>query len=140
MSHGKSDVDLIQGTHNTARFFTETRHVSWVLLAATVVWGVLGYRSMPQRKDPDVKPREALAIVAWAGARAAQVEQLVTRKVEQRIAENSHVETITSNTRTGLTTIQVKLTESVKVEERGKEFDDIKLKLDGIRDLPDGAG
>src|SRR5262249_18472026 len=65
---------------------------------------------------------------------------LVTRKVEQTIAENSHVETITSNTRTGVTYIQLELTESVKVEDRGKEFDDIKLKLDGIRDLPDGAG
>src|SRR5262245_15431730 len=139
VSH-KSDDEIIKTTHNTARFFTETRHVSWVLLAATIVWGFIGYRAMPQRKDPDVRPREALVVVPWPGASSERVEELVIRKVEQRIAENSHVETITSNTRTGVTYVQVKLTEDVKVEERGKEFDDIKLKLDAIRDLPEGAG
>jgi multidrug efflux pump subunit AcrB len=140
MSHARRDEEMIQGTHNTARFFTETRHVAWVLLVGTILWGVLGYRSMPQRKDPDVKPREALVVVPWPGASAEKVEQLVTRRVEQSIAENAHVERTTSNTRTGVTYIQVQLTEDVRVADRGKEFDDIKLKLDAIHDLPDGAG
>lgn len=140
MSHAKHDADLIRSTHNTARFFTSTRHVAWVLLAGTLVWGFIGYRSMPQRKDPDVSAREALAIVPWPGASAEKIEQLVTRAVEEKIAENSHVETITSNTRTGVTLIQMKLTEDVRTKDRGKEFDDIKLKLDSIRGLPEGAG
>jgi multidrug efflux pump subunit AcrB len=140
MSHAKSDAEMVRRTHNTARFFTETRHVSWVLLVGTVLWGFFGYRAMPQRKDPDVSPREALAIVPWPGASAEKIEQLVTRKVEEKVAENSHVETVTSNTRTGVTFINMKLTEAVPAKDRGKEFDDIKLKLDNIRDLPDGAG
>ncbi len=139
MSH-RSDAEIVRTTHNTARFFTETRHVAWVLLAATFAWGILGYRAMPQRKDPDVAPRQALAIVPWPGASAEQVEELVTRKVEQHIAENPHIEKLTSNTRTGVAYVEVELTEDVKAKDRGKEFDDIKLKLDAIHDLPDGAG
>src|ERR1044071_9528436 len=45
---------------------------------------------------------------------------------------------IESISRTGLAIIYVELDENLK--ETGKEFDDIKLRLDGIHDLPSGAG
>ena len=125
-------------THNTARFFTETRHVSWVLLIGTILWGVYGYVRMPQRKDPDIPPRQALALCPWPGASAEKIEQLVTRRIEEKVAENVKVEKIESNTRTGLTAVYFALVEGTR--DTGKEFDDIKLKLDAITDLPDGAG
>ncbi len=138
MSHGKSDQELIKGKHNTARFFVETRQVAWVLLILTCLWGVYGYISMPQRKDPEVQVRTAVALVPWPGSSAEKVEQLVTKKVEEQMAGNSKVTKIESISRTGLAIIYVELDENLK--ETGKEFDDIKLRLDGIRDLPSGAG
>src|SRR6185503_17726989 len=74
----------------------------------------------------------------WPGANAEKVEQLVTKKVEQQMAANSKVTKIESISRTGLAVIYVELDERLK--ETGKEFDDIKLKLDSIHDLPSGAG
>jgi len=138
MSHGKSDQELIKGKHNTARFFVETRQVAWVLLILTCLWGVYGYVHMPQRKDPEVQVRTAVALVPWPGSSAEKVEQLVTRKVEEQMAGNSKVTKIESISRTGLAIIYVELDENLK--ETGKEFDDIKLRLDGIHDLPSGAG
>src|ERR1041385_9015408 len=138
MSHGKSDQELINGKHNTARFFVEKRQVAWVLLILTCLWGVYGYISMPQRKDPEVQVRTAVALVPWPGASAEKVEQLVTKKVEEQMAANAKVTKIESISRTGLAVIYVELDENLK--ETGKEFDDIKLKLDGIHDLPSGAG
>jgi multidrug efflux pump subunit AcrB len=129
---------LIDRTHNTARYFTETRHVAWVLLIGTMLWGVYGYLSMPQRRDPDIPIRQALAMVPWPGASAEKIEQLVTRRVEEKIGENTKVEKIESNTRTGITNVYITLVDGTK--DVGKEFDDIKLKLDSITDLPDGAG
>src|SRR5262245_46532202 len=114
MSHLKSDAEQIKSTHNTARFFTENRHISWVLLLATVAWGAMAYFGMPQRKDPDVPAREAVAIIPWPGAPVDKVEPLVTRKVEQKIAENSNVEEVRSITRTSVAIVFVKLRESVK--------------------------
>jgi multidrug efflux pump subunit AcrB len=138
MSHGISDQDIVARTHNTARFFTETRQISWVLLIATLVWGVYGYWRMPQRKDPDIPIRQALTLVSWPGASAERIEQLVTREVEAKIGENARVDKIESNTRTGLTAVFITLVDgSFDVP---KEFDDIKMKLDSIHDLPDGAG
>jgi multidrug efflux pump subunit AcrB len=138
MSHGKSDQELINGKRNTARFFVETRQVAWVLLILTCAWGIYGYISMPQRKDPEVQVRTAVALVPWPGSSAEKVEQLVTRKVEEQMAANSKVTKIESISRTGLAIIYVELDENLI--ETGKEFDDIKLRLDGIRDLPSGAG
>ena len=138
MTHGQDDQHIIADTHNTARFFTESRHIAWVLLLATLAWGVYGYLRMPQRKDPDVPIRQALALVSWPGVSAEKVEQLVTRRVEEKIAENTRVEKIESNTRTGTTAVYITLADDGS--EPAKEFDDIKLKLDGIHDLPEGAG
>ena len=128
MTSRANEHDLIARTHNTARFFTETRHVAWVLLIGTVLWGVYGYWTMPQRKDPDIPVRQALAMVPWPGASAEKIEQLVTRRVEEKIGENVRVEKIESNTRTGVTAVYITLVEGTR--DTGKEFDDIKMKLD----------
>src|SRR5262245_59413260 len=136
MSEHQSDQQLIAKTRNTARFFTETRHVSWVLLLFTVLWGVYGYFKMPQRKDPDIPIRVALAMCPWPGATAEKIEELVTRRLEEKISENVKVERIESNTRTGITAVYITLVEGVP--DVGKEFDDIKMKLDTLTDLPGG--
>jgi len=138
MSQHRSDTEIINKTHNTARFFVETRHVAWVLLIATCVWGVYGYLSMPQRKDPEVQVKIAVALTPWRGASAEKIEQLVTKKIETQMAANAKVTKIESISRTGLSVVYLELDENLK--ETGKELDDIKLKLDSIHDLPEGAG
>src|SRR5262245_2608491 len=138
MSQHRTDTELIAKKRNTARFFVETRHISWVLLIATCLWGIYGYFKMPQRKDPETQVRIAVALTPWRGAGAEKVEQMVTKKIEEQMAANATVTKIESISRTGLSVVYVELDEDLK--ETGKEFDDIKLKLDSIHDLPDGAG
>jgi multidrug efflux pump subunit AcrB len=137
-AHGRSDQDIVAHTRNTARFFTEFRHIAWVLLLGTLVWGLFGYWRMPQRKDPDVPIRMALVLVPWPGISAEKVEQLVTRRIEDKIGENARIEKLESNTRAGLAAVYLTLLDGTR--DVGKELDDIKLKLDAIDDLPDGAG
>ncbi|HEY0158230.1 MAG TPA: efflux RND transporter permease subunit [Thermoanaerobaculia bacterium] len=131
------DKTMIEKTHNTARFFTEQRDISWVLLVAVVLWGVYGYLNMPKRKDPEVPVRLAVALTPWPGVSAEKVEDLVTRQLETKVAGNAKVKKIESISRTGLSVIYVELVEGLK--DTGKEFDDIRLKLSDVA-LPDGAG
>ena len=100
-----NDAQFVERTHNTARFFTETRHVSWVLLIGTLLWGVYGFLQMPQRKDPDIPIRQALALCPWPGASAEKIEELITRRLEEKVAENVKVDKVESNTRTGITAV-----------------------------------
>src|SRR5216684_801018 len=145
MAH-RTDADIIEKTHNTARFFVEHRHIAWVLLIATVLWGSYGYNSMPQRKDPDLPVRVAVAQTPRPGVKAQEVEQLVTRPIEEKIAENSYIHPgtaadygIRSITLPGLSIIYVQLAENVA--DTKKQFSDINLKLNALNNqLPQGAG
>jgi len=143
-THHKSDAEIIATTHNTARFFTEHRQVGLILLLATFVWGWYGYHNMPKRKDPDIPVRVAAAQCQWPGATAEQVEQLITRPIEQAAAMNTTIRPpspsnfgIRSLSFPGMSVVYIQLDDNVK--DKQKEFSDINLKLNQIN-LPRGAG
>src|SRR5690349_20828362 len=112
MEHGHSKNEIIKSKRNISRFFVEQRHIAWVMLIAVCVWGIFSYRSMPQRKDPDTPVKTAVAITPWPGAKAEQIEQLVTKKVEEKIAQNANVEKIRSISRTNFSAVYVDLDEN----------------------------
>lgn len=136
--HQKTDSDLVENTHNLARYFTEQRSVGWVLFVFTVLWGVLGYIWMPKAKDPRVPIRVAAAVCVWPGASAEKIEQLVTKRIEQKISENPHVEQVTSNTRSSVVVVYILLKEGL--DDVAEIFDDLAIKLGSLDDLPQGAG
>jgi multidrug efflux pump subunit AcrB len=136
-THGKSEDEQIRTTKNTARFFVENRQIAWVALIGVILWGLLAYAAMPKRKDPEVPVRVAAVVASWPGAPAQKMEELVTRRIEDKIAENPNIEKIDSNTRGGIAVITFFIEDRIK--DRAKEFDDINLRLNTIRDLPEGA-
>src|SRR5689334_861438 len=140
MEHGHNNNEIIQSKRNISRFFVEQRHIAWVMLIAVCVWGIYSYKNMPQRKDPDTPVKTAVAITLWPGASAEKIEQLVTRKIEEKVAQNANVDKIRSISRTNFSAVYVDLDENFPGPQIGKEFDDIALKLDAITDLPEGAG
>src|SRR5262245_27591374 len=93
---------------------------------------------MPQRKDPEIPVLSAMVITTWPGMDAERVEERVTRRIEEVVAENENVETIRSTTRTGVSYLFVDLKEGLT--KTGEIWDDIGLKLAAIDDLPEGAG
>lgn len=137
MSHGTSDDHAIATTHNTARFFVEHRQIAWVLLAATVFWGVFAYYRMPKRKDPVFPARTAVAICVWPGVDAEKIEALVTRKIEQKITENSTVTKLQSIVRTSVTIVSFDIDD--RIADTSAQFDDVKLRLSSLTDLPAGT-
>lgn len=145
MAH-RSDQDRIEKTHNLPRFFVENPQVSWVLLVGILVWGWFGYHSMPQRKDPDIPVRVAVASCSWPGATAQQIDQFVTRPIEDAVAENKTIHPgtaadygIRSVSIPGYAYVYVQLAEDVSDVKR--QFSDINLKLNALNaQLPPGAG
>src|SRR5260221_5527333 len=145
MAH-RSDQDRIDKIHNLPRFFVEHPQVSWVLLVGVLLWGWFGYHSMPQRKDPDIPVRVAVAACSWPGATAQQVEQFLTRPIEDAVAENKTIHPgtasdygIRSVSLPGYAYVYVQLAEDVSDVKR--QFSDINLKLNALNNqLPQGAG
>ena len=137
MSHGTQDGPSAAHTHNAARFFVEHRQVGWVLLVATLLWGVFAYDKMPKRKDPVFPARTAVAVCVWPGVSAEKIEALVTKKIESKIAENPTITKLESIVRTSVTIVYFNIDE--RISDTSAQFDDVKLRLDGITDLPSGA-
>jgi multidrug efflux pump len=145
MAH-KSDSEIIQHTHNTARFFVEHRQVALILLLGTFFWGWYGFSKMPKRKDPVIPVRIAVAACKWPGATAEEVEQLITRPIEQTMAQNQAVKPpsgsdygVRSMSFPNFSLVFVQLDENVK--DTVKQLNDINLRLNELSDkLPQGAG
>lgn len=133
-----SDFETASARYNVARFFVDNRHIAWVLLIGVLAWGIWAYRAMPKRKDPDIPVRQVAVITPWPGQSAERVEQLVTRKVEEKLAQNIHMSELKSISRAGLSVVYAEVDE--RVTDTAKEFDDFKVKLDSLTDLPEGAG
>jgi multidrug efflux pump subunit AcrB len=143
-----SDEQAIQHTHNSARYFTEYRHIGWVLLLAVFLWGWYGYSDMPKRKDPDIPISIASIVTPWPGKTAEEVEQLITVPIEQTVAENTSIRPLSakdwglnSTSLPGVSIVQVRLAYTVSNKDKLKQFNDINLKLNALNDsLPPGAG
>src|SRR5258708_6957762 len=141
----KNDQDRIEKTHNAPRCCVEHPQVSWVLLVGVLVWGWFGYHSMPQRKDPDIPVRVAVAFGPWPGATAQQVEQFVTRPIEDAVAENKTIHQGTASdygvrsvSLPGAGYVYIQLAENVS--DVKKQFSDINLKLNALNSqLPQDA-
>src|SRR5271169_4073295 len=136
----------ISNRRNIPRFFVEHPHISWILLLGVLIWGYFGYTSMPQRKDPDIPVRLAVAACSWPGATAQQVEQYITRRIEDVAAENKTIHPgtdadygIKSVSLPGYSFVTIQLDEGITDTKR--QFSDINLKLNALNSqLPQGAG
>src|SRR5208283_1867420 len=136
----------ISNRRNVPRFFVEHPHISWMLLAGVLIWGYFGYTSMPQRKDPDIPVRLGVAACPWPGATAQQVEQYITRRIEDVAAENKTIHPgtdadygIKSISLPGYSFVTIQLDEGITDTKR--QFSDINLKLNALNSqLPQGAG
>jgi multidrug efflux pump subunit AcrB len=145
MAH-KSDQERIEHTKNLPRFFVEHPQVSWVLLIGALIWGWFGYKSMPQRKDPNIPVRVAVASCAWPGATAQQVEQLITRPIEDTVAQNKWIHAgtpadfgVRSVSLPGYSYVYIQLAD--EVDDLKLQFSDINLKINALNaQLPQGAG
>src|ERR1700740_497472 len=144
MTH--ENVQDISNRRNIPRFFVQHPHISWILLLGVLIWGYFGYTSMPQRKDPEIHVRLGVASCPWPGATAPQVEQFVTRRIEDVAAENKTIHPgtdadygIKSISLPGYSYVTIQLDEGITDTKR--QFSDINLKLNALNSqLPQGAG
>lgn len=86
------------------------------ILLITFIAGVYSLVYMPRREDPKIEVREGQIIALYPGANSAQVEDQVTKKLEQYLFQFEEVrrERTNSTTRDGVAVIDVWLNQNVK--------------------------
>lgn len=112
--------------------------ITLTVVALIVLAGVSSYYSLPKAQDPGFIIRTAVITTRFPGASPERVELLVTDKIEKKIQEMPEIDSITSESRTGISLIYANFKESYKVMR--PIFDDLRRKVDTVAaDLPQGA-
>jgi len=120
------------------RYAIENRVVTFVALVAIAFSGYSAYRQLPRAEDPGFLVRYAIVRTQFPGASPERVELLVTDKIESAIQQIPEVAHITSESRTGVSIVNVEIRESVT--ELRPVWDDLRRKVEGAaRELPQGV-
>ena len=118
------------------RFSLENPLLVNLILVLTLVLGVLAWRSMPQEVFP-VFERDVLEVRAtFEGASPEEVERQITIPIEEALDFLVDVDSVTSRSQEGLSTIQYKLMEGASPDELLREM---RTEIDAIEDFPEDA-
>lgn len=88
-----------------ARWWVEHPGAGWAALLATLACGFLALLQLPRQEDPALPGRIARIVCIWPGASASEVEQQVTRSLEQRTMEMASMLEVSSETRNNVAII-----------------------------------
>lgn len=109
---------------NPARFALERPRIVALATALLVVFGALSYRGLPRQENPTLEDRFAEILTYLPGAAPDKVELLVTKVLEERIAEVDDIEDLFSVSARGVSFVMVELEKSAPAAERLQEVRD----------------
>ena len=120
------------------KFSVETSRLTALFIAAILVIGVLTYVRMPSQEDPTITIRDAKITANYPGMSARRVEDLITRKIEEKVREIPEIERITSVAKSGSTVITVKVYD--RYFDLGPIWKRLREKMNDLKgDLPSGT-
>ena len=129
--------DYIERTRKSVfGFFITRSRLTYILVAAIFIGGILALSEIPRESDPEVKIPVAVVTTPFLGASPSDVESLVTDKIENKLEELDDVALITSRSRNGLSSITIEFEAEADLEKSIRELKDKVLEVTG---LPDDA-
>lgn len=110
-------------------FFLRKREFSVLLMLTLVGLGVYAVLIIPKESFPEVIVPVGIVSTVYPGASAADIEELITIKLEESIANLDDIESLTSTSRDDVSTINVEFAASA----------DIDKSIQKLRDAVDSA-
>ena len=120
------------------RFSLDANRLTVVFIAAVIILGLIQFLNFPRQEDPPIVIREIVVSAFFPGMEAADIEELVTRKLEAEMRTLPELNDIWSESRNGISIIHA---------ETRDEFDDldtiwqrVRNKMSDVKpDLPAGT-
>ena len=114
------------------------RPVTTILVfVALIVLGLFSLRSLPIDLFPDVETNTIMVMTSYAGTSASDIEQNVTRPLENTLNSVEHLKHITSNSRENISIVTLEFEYGYDIEAL---TNDVRDKLDMVSSmLPDDA-
>ncbi len=123
---------------NITQTAIERNRVTFVILFAALLAGLMAYQGMPRAEDPGFTIRTAMVLTYFPGASPERVEMLITDKLERAIQEMPEIDFIQSESRSGVSIIFINIQQSYK--KMRPIWDSLRRKVDKAKEeLPDGT-
>ncbi len=108
-----------------------------LVFVALIVLGLFSLRSLPIDLFPDVETNTIMVMTSYAGTSASDIEQNVTRPLENALNSVEHLKHITSNSRENISIVTLEFEYGYDIEAL---TNDVRDKLDMVSSmLPDDA-
>ena len=118
-------------------FFVSNFRVVILLIGLITIWGVYSFFQLPRESNPQVKIPIAMVTAAYPGASPADIEELVTKKIETGIAGVKGIKKITSSSANSVSSVVVEFESGEDITDSIRRLRDQVNSLKG--DLPDDA-
>jgi len=115
----------------------KNRRVTIFFAVALTVFGLYNYWLIPKQENPEIAPPVAKISVVYPGASPEEIEESVTKKVEDELTSVPGYDYIESYSRNSLSTTILWLTNDIDVD---KAWEVLRQKMDDLQSkLPDGC-
>ncbi|MCH8889014.1 efflux RND transporter permease subunit [Patescibacteria group bacterium] len=124
--------------YNFWSFFIRKKIFSYLVMIALIVFGLVSLITLPKESNPEVDIPIGIVSTGLAGASAADIEKLITNKLEEGIKNNlDNIKKLTSTSREGFSSIVVEFDAKANVD---KSIQELKDEVDKIKpELPSEA-
>lgn len=121
-------------------FFVTNFRVVVLLILLLSALGIYSYSKLPVESDPEVKIPIAVVTTTFPGASPADIEELVTKKIESQISGLKNINKITSNSYNSVSSITVEYNAAADLDDSIRKLrdtvNDVKEKLPEDADDP----
>ncbi|MDF1696143.1 MAG: efflux RND transporter permease subunit [Saprospiraceae bacterium] len=123
---------------NLTEFTIERSRIAISVFVLLAVMGMASYFTLSQNSMPPYAVRVASVVAPFPGASPERVENLVSRKIEEKIQEIPELKEINTQSRSGLSVATIILKDEVAPEKLQSIWDRVRRKLNTIK-FPDGV-
>ena len=125
---------------NLTELSLKNKSLVWYFIVAAYIGGILSYFALGRMEDPKFIVRDMVVAAYWPGATAVEMQEQVTDKLEKKLQDIPHLDTLESETRPGVTIIYVMLDDEIPTEQIRSTWRDVRNYCTDIQnELPEGV-
>lgn len=113
------------------KLIIDNRKIALLLVGIALLAGLYSYYMIPKQEAPDLTPPYATITAVYPGASQVDVERLVTKKIENDVAQMNGYEYSISYTNNSVATIVLKMKYGTDPE---SAWDDLRTRMDDIQE------
>ena len=126
---------------NIAEWSIHKSVITWVITILLLVVGWVSFNNLSRLEDPEFTIKDAVIIIPYPGASAAEVEEEVTNVIEKACQEMGQLERVESRSSRDLSIVQVTMKDRYDKDSLPQVWDELRRKVnDYQKQLPPGAG